>query len=271
MWDDATWIEQCTTHFPESPRLAAALLFWPVNFGALPLFVGALLIKLSRTERDKGTATLVFTAAGVFALCCFVKFAPWEWDNTKLMLWSYLVVLPFLWSGLIGHWPRMLRAPSCVLLFFSGLVSLIGGLDSSHTGYPIAQRSQLACVSAAIHEIPVGERFVGWPAYNHPLLLLGRKMALGYTGHAWSHGLDWEPVAEKVERILNGDPAWSSLCGELGVRYLFWGAEEEENAPDSPQPWKESARLVASGDWGALYDITAPRAASPPEPQVAPR
>jgi len=25
-----------------------------------------------------------------------VKFAPWEWDNTKLMVWTYLAVLPFL-------------------------------------------------------------------------------------------------------------------------------------------------------------------------------
>ena len=257
MWDDATWVEQCAAFAPDSPRLAAALLFWPVNFGALPLFAAALVFKLSRKERREWPGTLVFTGLGVFLLCCFVKFAPWEWDNTKLMLWSYLAVLPFLWSEMIGHWPWMLRAPACVLLFFSGLVSLIGGLDSSHTGFEIAHRSQLDGVAGAVRGIPIGERFVGWPTYNHPLLLLGRKMALGYTGHAWSHGLDWIPTDKKVGKILRGEPEWRELCADIGVRYLIWGTDEIENIADSTQPWRESARLIAHGDWGELYDLSA--------------
>ncbi|MEO7318368.1 MAG: hypothetical protein ABIZ56_05210 [Chthoniobacteraceae bacterium] len=270
MWDDPTWVEHCATFAPSSPRLAAVLLFWPVNFGALPLFVLALVVKLSRAKRHNPSSTLLYTALGIFLLCCFVKFAPWEWDNTKLMLWSYLVVLPFLWSELIGRWPWMLRAPACVLLFFSGLVSLIGGLDSSHTGFEIARRSQLTGVASAIRGIPISERFIGWPTYNHPLLLLGRKMALGYTGHAWSHGLDWKPTAKRVEAVLDGDPDWQMLCREMGVRYLIWGAEETENLPDSPQPWKTTARLIASGDWGELYDLTLPPDSPAPAREAAP-
>ena len=235
-------------------------VFWFVNFGFLPIFIAALAWKIQR----RGPRALVCTALGIFLLCCFVKFAPWEWDNTKLMLWSYLVVLPFLWSELIGRWPWMLRAPACALLFFSGFVSLVGGLDSTHTGHEIARRSELIGVASAVRDIPIGERFIGWPTYNHPLLLLGRKMALGYTGHAWSHGLDWRPTAEKVEAVLHGDPDWQRLCGEMGVRYLIWGAQETENISDSPQPWKTAARLVASGDWGELYDISAAPAAHIP-------
>ena len=241
-------------------------VFWFWNFGFLPVFVAALVWKLRR----RWPGTLVFTGLGVFLLCCFVKFAPWEWDNTKLMLWSYLVALPFLWSKLIGRWPWLLRAPACVLLFFSGLMSLIGGLDSTHTGFEIAQRSRLDGIAQAVRGIPIGERFVGWPTYNHPLLLLGRKMALGYTGHAWSHGLDWEPTAKKVEAILRGEPEWRTRCAELGVRYLLWGADEEENVADSKQPWRESARLIASGTWGELYDLNAPPDSPAPARAAAP-
>ena len=246
-------------------------VFWFLNFGFLPVFIGALVWRFWQDRNRTWASALIFTALGVFLLCCFVKFAPWEWDNTKLMLWSYLVVLPFLWSDLIGRWPWMLRAPACVLLFFSGFVSLIGGLDSTHTGFEIARRSELAGVASAVRDIPVEERFVGWPTYNHPLLLLGRKMTLGYTGHAWSHGLDWEPTGRKVESILHGDPAWRVLCEELGAHYLIWSAEESQNVPDSPQPWRESARLVAQGEWGELYDLTAPPAAPAPARLRAPR
>ncbi len=239
--------------------------FWFRNFGFLPFFVAALVWKVPR----RWPGMLIFTGLGVFLLCCFVKFAPWEWDNTKLMLWSYLVVLPFLWSELIARWPWMLRAAACALLFFSGLVSLIGGLDSSHTGFEIARRSQLDGVANAVRDIPIRERFIGWPTYNHPLLLLGRKMALGYTGHAWSHGLDWKPTAQKVDDILRGEPGWRELCDELGVRYLIWGSDEIENITDSTQPWRESARLIAHGNWGDLYDLSAPPDAVPPAPRAA--
>ncbi len=246
------------------------LVFWFLNFGFLPAFIGVFVWRYWQDRNRTWARALIFTALGVFLLCCFVKFAPWEWDNTKLMLWSYLVVLPFLWSDLIGRWPWMLRAPACVLLFFSGFVSLIGGLDSTHTGFEIARRSELAGVASAVRDIPIGARFAAWPTYNHPLLLLGRKVALGYTGHAWSHGLDWEPTGKKIESILHGDPEWRVLCEELGVHYLIWTAAESQNVPDSPQPWRESARLIAHGDWGALYDLTAPPAAPAPALRRAP-
>src|SRR5207249_11848061 len=31
----------------------------------------------------------------------FFKTAPWEWDNLKLMVWGYFLILPFLWSDII--------------------------------------------------------------------------------------------------------------------------------------------------------------------------
>ena len=243
--------------------------FWLRNFGALPFFVAALAWTLWRNKARRWPGSLVFTGIGVFLLCCFVKFAPWEWDNTKLMLWSYLVVLPFLWSHVITPWPWILRVLSCTLLFFSGLLSLIGGLDSSHKGYEIASRSRLDGAAVAVRDLPISATFVGWPTYNHPLLLLGRKMTLGYIGHTQSHGLDWQPTNVKVEEILHGEPGWRERCVELRVRYLFWGADEMENVSSSAQPWRESARLVAHGSWGELYDLDQP-AVPVTVPQVAP-
>ena len=213
--------------------------FWFLNFGFFPLFVAALGFLILRGKRSLWPVTTLCVALGVFLLCCFVKFAPWEWDNTKLMLWSYLLVLPLLWSELLAGWTHAVRALACLLLFFSGFVSLLGGLDASHTGHEIARRSELDGVAAAVRDLPITARFIGAPTYNHPLLLVGRKMALGYTGHAWSHGLNWRPVAKQVGAILHGRPEWRELCGKLSVRYLFWGALEQEFAPDSTQPWKE--------------------------------
>jgi hypothetical protein len=44
----------------------------------------------------------------------------------------------------------------------------------------------------------------------------------------------------------------------LRARYLFWGREEQSNYPTSARPWEKTARLIASGNWGAIYDLEQP-------------
>jgi hypothetical protein len=234
------------------------LVFWLTNFGLFPLFVALLCLVLIRHSREAWPAALVFPAIGVFLLCCIVRFAPWEWDNTKLMIWSYLAVVPSLWTHLLARWPAPARICACVLLFFSGFISLLGGLDASHRGFPIATRSELDAVASAVRGIPARERFAGYPTYNHPLLLLGRPMALGYSGHLWSHGLEFAGSLAKVEALLNGEPRWRECAKELRVRFIYWGREEREQYPDSKQPWKGEAALVAAGEWGEIYDLSTP-------------
>lgn len=255
MWDDTPFLEWCQQHFGEPARLHAALAFWPMNFGVLPIFVVMLLVALRRGEREAGARAFVFPALFIFLVCCMVKFAPWEWDNTKLMVWSYLVILPFLWSELLACWPILARAAACVVLFASGFLSTLGGLDAKHAGHSIAQRSELDGVAGAVRGIPITERFLGAPTYNHPLLLNGRAMTVGYLGHVASHGLAWEEPAATLQSLMHGDPSWRKQAEELGGRYLFWGRNEEITYPDSPQPWRETTRRVASGEWGTIYDL----------------
>ncbi len=191
-----------------------------------------------------------------------MKFAPWEWDNTKLMLWSYVVVLPFLWTHLLAPRGPWIQALACFALFWSGFVSLLGGLDASHRGHSIASRAELDTAIGGLRSIPVTERFIAHPNYNQPLLLLGRPVVLGYTGHVWSHGYkNWQAPFDQVTAILNGDASWRDTARALGVRYLFWGAQERDAYPDSTQPWREEARRVAAGEWGEVYDL-----ADPPPP-----
>ncbi len=260
MWDDTPFLEWCAAHFGGPSQIHAALLFWPMNFGLLPVFVALLCVILWREKRAVWPSAVVFPALGAFVLCCFVKFAPWEWDNTKIMVWSYLAVLPFLWSHLIARWPLWGRGLACFALFFSGFVSTLGGIGVTHRGHEIASREELDNVAAVVRGIPVTERFVGAPTYNHPLLLCGRKMALGYLGHVASHGLAWQEPAAQVDALMRGADGWRELAAQLDCRYLFWGRYEQEAYPDSTEPWRDSAKLVALGDWGEIYDLqSAPR------------
>lgn len=264
MWDDATWLQWCDDHLPGPLALNAMLLFWPINFGFVLPLVGWLGWRLRSDSREVWPRALFFPSLFIFVLCIFVKFAPWEWDNTKLMIWSYLAIVVLAWEQLLAARPLWQRTVAVVALFGSGLVSLVGGLDGNHVGFDLALRSELDGVEKAVASIPMSERFVAYPTYNHPLLLSGRKVALGYTGHAWSHGLDWARPAARVDALMNGDSDWRQAATELKVRYLFWGSEEQEHYKTSTQPWKESTRLFAEGDWGTLYDLATPNTEQPP-------
>ncbi|MCX6978093.1 MAG: hypothetical protein NTX04_09205 [Verrucomicrobia bacterium] len=271
MWDDPPFVDWCRLTFGEPARTFAGALFWPLNFGILPILIALLLLTLWKKKSFDWPSAILFPSLFVFLFCALLKFAPWEWDNTKLIVWSYLAILPVLWSELLAHWSFPARALTCFALFFSGFLSTLGGLDSSPQGYPIASREELDGVASALHSIPPTERFAGAPTYNHPLLLSGRKMALGYLGHVISHGLDWEQPSLNLDALLLGHERWRELSQQLSVRYLFWGRLEDQAYPQSTQPWKGQVQLVASGDWGEIYDLSSPiKKIQPAPPEILP-
>jgi hypothetical protein len=62
------------------------------------------------------SAVFLFSAIALFLLGYLVKLAPWEWDNIKIIVWAYFIILPFL-TDLIAQWPIHLAlvAPRCSL------------------------------------------------------------------------------------------------------------------------------------------------------------
>jgi len=60
-----------------------------LNFGLLPIFVIALCVVLLRKKGDVGQGRGGFRACCISSCVVSLKFAPWEWDNTKIMVWSY--------------------------------------------------------------------------------------------------------------------------------------------------------------------------------------
>lgn len=262
------------------------LNFWLLNFGmTMPLLlvlVGAVCHRLwrsisaSRSVADgnavagpspfrsalqllRSDPALAFITPAVFLFifALIVKTAPWEWDNIKLIIWAYLILLPFLWSELIARWPIPIRIMLCAVLFASGFVSLFGGLIGSTNGYFVADRAELDSVGSAMRNVPVTARFATFPTYNHPILLQGRRVVLGYPGHLWTQGIDYRSTEEKLTALMQGAPDWKENARQLGAHYLFWGREEKTRYAASTRPWEREAKLVQSGFWGAIYDLEA--------------
>lgn len=214
------------------------------DFGlTLPLALATVIVAIRK--KDAEARCFSGLAIVVFGICGFVAFTRWEWDNMKLMMWCWLALAPYLWAQVIHplQWPAQVAL--CFLLFFSGAVSLYGGLDARH-GYTLASRSELENWQAAIRDIPATDRFAVVPDYNHPLILLGRKVACGYDGHLWSHGLDYEAKMALTKDALRGAVSWAVAAPELDVQ---WAALRRTDQTDRINA------LIGPEGIGALFDL----------------
>jgi len=210
--------------------------FWIWNFGvSLPL----LLLLAWQILKSKAHEAMCFAGTGfmVFVMCCLFSFSQWEWDNTKLMLWGWLACAPFLWS-MIASWPPLLRTAVCFALFFSGALSLAGGLDARH-GYKLASRSELADAEEALKKVPLTSRIAIKPDFNNPAMLLGRPVLCGYEGHLWSHGLNYREQWSALQHALQKHDGWQRKLHRFGTDWVFIKGPPPEVLPvEAPAPGK---------------------------------
>jgi hypothetical protein len=246
----------------EHPDRPGFLLYIFKNFGLLPVLLVWLVVELvrKRSIAEARTSLHIAIPALTMLIACFVlRFAPWDWDNSKLIMLAYVALLPLLWQHALSRWPMPVRAAICFFMFFSGFISLFGAMGGKNHGYGIGSIRLQNEIMSAIRDIPPTERFGIFPNWNHPILLVGRKAAQGFRGHIYSHGLGDPERDKKVDSLMNGEPNWRENARALGVRYIFWGAMERENFPNSKQPWTTEGDKIAKGDWGELYDISIAR------------
>jgi hypothetical protein len=235
--------------------------FWINNFGLfIPLTILLLIYFLApksipRDVSDRYLHLFFFPSLLIFVACGFIKFAPWAWDNTKLIFWAYMLILYCAWNLFFKHWPLILRAPVLLLLFFSGAVSLTGGLAEMNHHYEIGNEQEWAAVDKALENFPSDAVFAAYPTYNNPVLVTGHEVVLGYEGHLWSHGLPYQAYWPQLQQFLSGAPNWQSLIKPLHIDYVFWGPYERSHYPSSLRPWEKIYPLVAQGPWGSVYDL----------------
>src|SRR4029453_731112 len=105
--EDDGFVEFWFGNFGVLPLCTAALvllIFWKIEFRLASLerkrwFVSRFRFRLIKRDwRDNSVRTaaaFVIPAIFLFLLACIVMFAPWEGDNTNIMVCAYLALLPF--------------------------------------------------------------------------------------------------------------------------------------------------------------------------------
>jgi hypothetical protein len=231
---------------------AAVLPFLAQNFGlTIPLALW-LLIRAVR-GRDRETRWSVLPAVAVWLSLFLVKLAPWAWDNTKVMIWCYLLLIPALAEALGSLRLRWAHALLAAWLL-PGAVTMVEATFGAH-GYDVYDIAEEAGVCGALQGLPMTARIAAAQTFNHPVALCGHPLVAGYSGHLWSHGIAPVDVEVKLRAVLMGAPGWEHNARSVQARYLFWGRREADAFAGSTRAWEQTRPLVGSGAWGRLYDL----------------
>jgi hypothetical protein len=175
----------------------------------------------------------------------FVRLHPWGWDNTKLLFWCWLVSAPLLLRAALFRLPQFLRFVLVILLFGGGFLSFWSGIEEGRgRGYGLVQLREFHELSGLRQIVGPDDTIAIAPEYNHPLLLLGHPLAMGWGPHLWSHGLPSQEFEEKVRRLMHREDGWESVAAELGVNYLLLGSRERQKFPLAGHRWQREGEVV---------------------------
>lgn len=242
-----------------------ALYLWN-NFGPWLLVLPALAAALWFGRGRQGNAANAVLFGGMlllFALFFTVMLAPWNWDNIKLIVWPWLLMLALAdrllqprlatrFAGLVPYvFASVLFLPTVVLLW----VSLGSG---GPYGYGTIGRDEVISADAAVETLPRDAVFATARRHSHPLDWLGRLRVLGYESHLWSHGIDSAQRDKLLKRLMQGEPGWREAAIALGADYIFWSPSERAEYGDGPRPWMAELRNVSTMPDYAVYEIPKP-------------
>lgn len=231
------------------------LEFLWMNFGLyIPLAIWVTYLAI--VQKSRQYLLEVIPALGIAGVCSFVMFAPWEWDNIKILVWCYLMLLPAISYLVLKPLSFTVRSSLCVCLFFTGILTIISTYRTDISpGFQLAINRELDTVCLAFKKIPAGRRVAAAQSFNHPVPLCGEAVAVGYSGWMWSHGLNFTAKEQDLRSLMLGEENWEQSAEALEADYLFWGPREAKEFAQSQRPWEKTRKKIAEGVWGSLYDL----------------
>jgi hypothetical protein len=201
----------------------------------------------------------------VFVAANLAVFQPWDWDNTKVLVWWFLAACVLtaawmvrIWNDERGVLPRLVIVLLIPVLTLSGLLV---DLDQAlgHGRHLLLTADELALAREVRAHTPPRSLFVVAVQNNHPVPVLGgRRVVMGYPGWLWSQGVAYGDRQAEVGRILTLAPDADSLLRRYGVDFVVVGPAERDVFHADPAAWRARwPRIIATRDY-EVFDVRKP-------------
>lgn len=204
------------------------VIFWWLNWG---LFGPLALVSFLLADRKKQKFLLPFV--GLFVLANLWQFQPYDWDNTKILIWIHLV-----FSGLVAHqlieWSIDTKSRICVIgailvLTFAGGLDAIRLFDLRQNLIPMYAQEEVNIARIIRTQTNPDSLFLTSDRHSHPVPnLTGRQIVAGYRGWLWTYGIEAKPRFKDITAIYAGESNAMDLLAKYKVDYIVVGPHERK-------------------------------------------
>jgi hypothetical protein len=201
-------------------------IYWLRNVGPWLVAVISALVIFYR-KKDWNRFVPLALAVGLFAVFAHLILAPWDWDNIKLLVWCYVLALFFIQDWLWNDRSENVKMVVFVFFCLPGFLIFMHSLPYFSRGTGWASERELNKATALMKDQDVNRGLLIAPEYDHPALLLGFKLYMGYPGHVWSHGYNYGPREANMNRYFSGDEAVLSALIKDQVKMTYQGPLEK--------------------------------------------
>lgn len=206
-------------------------LFWPIVIGG---FAVIFFRANGRSPLRLGFFVLPFLI--LFLLPNLVLFAPWNWDNIKILIYWFLGTIPIATFAMVRLYENtrykiLSRVGFFIILFFltfAGSIDVFKYAIAPVTGWKEFSTEEMELARRISAETPADTIFLNAPIHNHLVFLSGRKSLMGFPGHVWSHGYnDAFKREQDIRKMLKGNPDATSLIDKYKLNYVTIGPHEK--------------------------------------------
>jgi hypothetical protein len=235
------------------------LWFWLKNLG---LFLPLLIFALVRADLfDRITRRFLFALMPLFVFANLIVFQPWDWDNTKVLLYWFLGTCLFVSALLTRAWraggplARGAIVAAVLSMTLSGLLANFNqALGRERTLLLTAEELDLARRIRDV--VPADSIFAVGLQHNHPVTTLtGRKAVMGYGGWLWSQGYDYAERERDLREIYALAPRAPELMNKYGVTHLVVGPWERFNFGINPEMFRPRYPPVVETTNYSVFDV----------------
>lgn len=189
----------------------------------------------------------------LFLVSNIAKFAPWEWDNIKILIYWFVGALPFVTLVLAWSWNQNIilktAAVVCfVILIFSGALD-VWRVASGQIKTQVFNADAVEVADKIKLRTAPNALFLNAPTHNTAVVLTGRPSLMRYPGHLSSHGIDYAERESDVKRIYEGGATADIFLRKYNIEYVLISPEERGSLTVNEDYFKRFPLVTEVGEY----------------------
>ncbi len=253
--------DQSLSHFVFAPGWTSQeniIWFWFKNLG---IFGPLLIISIFWIyNKNRHYFYLYFPFLMIFVLSNIFIFQPWNFDNSKLLVYwfftSCILVAYFLYDNFFTETllKKIIGTVLVSLMIFAGALDLFRTFTPV-TNYKIFSNDDIKIASAVKNKTSSSAVFVTSSIHNHPVSALsGRSTLLGFHGWLWSHGIQFNSRANDLKTIYLGGSEAEQLIKKYKINYVTIGPPEKSEFSINYSYFNKFPVAIENTEW-KIYDV----------------